>query len=99
MDSANTPKGRDQPFARGQGRGFGTGPFLGGYLYALVVNVAAAGTLTIPHTLRVVPRHVEIVGTILSEYPSRVCFSTASPSSVTIVFESAQSAGATAWLW
>lgn len=88
-----------QPFARDQGKPFTTGPYLGGYLYVLTGNVAGGGTVAFNHPLRVTPRHIEVVGTILSEYPSRVCFSAASAATVTVKFESAQSTGATLWIW
>ena len=88
-----------QPFARDQGKPFTTGPFLGGYVFVLVGSVAAGGSVAINHPLRVPPRHVEVISQILGEYPSRVAFSTNTPSVATVKFESAQSAGAALWMW
>lgn len=94
-----TPPSQGQVFARDQGKAFTTGPYQGGYVFVLTGNVGAAGTVTFNHPLRVVPRHVEVISTIASEYPSRVCFSASSAASVTVKFESAQSTGGVLWIW
>jgi len=93
--------GSPQPFARGQGQPLTTGPFLGGYVYKITSSVSAGGTVTFNHTLRATPRHVEVVSNTanLAEYPSRVAFTVLKSASVTVKFESAQSAGAFLWIW
>ncbi len=89
-----------QPFSNGQAHPFLTGPFLGGYLVAVAGAVGAGGTVTFNHPLRVKPRHVEVVGTALGDYPSRVCFVAGTTFAAAVVkFESAQAAGSTLWIW
>jgi hypothetical protein len=89
----------EQPFARDQAKAFTTGPFLGGYVFVLTAGVAAGGSVNVDHPMRVLARHVEVVGQPLNEYPSRVTFSANTPARATVKFESAQSAGAALWLW
>lgn len=88
-----------QPFARGQGQPFQAGPWLGGQIFILASNVAAAGTVTLTHSLRVLPRHIEVLQPILGEYPSRLAITASSTATLTVKFESAQSAAAVLWLF
>jgi hypothetical protein len=89
----------EQPFARDQGKPFTTGPFLGGYIFVTTAAIAAGGNIAISHTLRVAPRHAEVIAQIIGEYPSRVTFTAKTATTATIKFESAQSIGASIWLW
>jgi len=86
-----------QPFARGQGQPFQAGPWLGGEIFILGSNVAAAGTVVLTHNLRVLPRSIQVLQPILGEYPSRLAITVSSTASLTVKFESAQSANAVLW--
>ncbi len=92
-------KRSEQPFSRGQGQPFSSGPFLGGKTWILSSSVGAGGTVTFTHNLRVVPRHVEVVQPLLGEYPSRLAITAADNTNMTVKFESAQNAGAVLFLW
>jgi len=88
-----------QPFARGQGQPFQNGPFLGGEIYIIPASITAGSNTTFTHTLRVPPRHIEVVQPIANEFPSRLKIISSNSASVTVGFESAQSAGAKLFLW
>jgi hypothetical protein len=89
-----------QPFARGQGTLFRSGPFLGGYAYILTAAVLAGGQISFPHTIRSIPRHVEVLNAPAGAFPSRVSVdATASAANAVINFESAQAAGTSLWLY
>ena len=93
------PSSSPQPFARGQNQPFQNGPYLGGEIYLLPSNVSAGGSVTFTHNLRAFPRHVEVVAPIHGEYPSRLAVVTANTATMTVQFESAQSANAALWVW
>lgn len=92
-------KRSEQPFARGQGQPFSSGPFLGGKTWILSSSVGAGGMVTFSHSLRVTPRHIEVVQPLPGEYPSRLAIMASDTEHVTVKFESAQSAGAVLFLW
>jgi hypothetical protein len=91
---------RPQPFARGQGTTFRDGPFLGGYTFTLKAPLGAGGTVVFPHALRVIPRHVEVVGCAQGAFPSRAALTAATTMAMaSVMLESGGAVGDTIWLW